>query len=444
MNSLSARVGLSAALVLLVFLLLTAAALERAFQDSARSALRERLLGQLYLVMSVTEVNDRGQLQLPGTLPEPRLELPASGLYAAIRSGDDLPAWRSPSALGVDVPLPPRSREAGEGFDELHAADSAFLAVSLTVDWEVGGTSYPMAFYVVEDAGILEAQISRYRHSLLGWLAAMGVLLLAAQLLVLRWGLRPLRTVATEIDAIEDGRQEALQSHYPRELRPLTERLNTLLRHERAQQTRYKDALGDLAHSLKTPLAVLRAAAEEPGEKGLRQTLDEQIARMDNIVQYQLQRAVTSGRSVLSAPISIERSVQRIASSLRKAYRDKPLDLRVEIDEDTKFRGNEGDLMEVLGNLLDNAFKWAKQVVSVRTERTDGVLRLMVEDDGPGIESSQAEALLQRGARMDESVPGHGIGLAMVRAIVEAYEGSLAIERSDLGGARMVLRIPTG
>ena len=444
MNSLSARFGLSAALVLVIFVLLTAAALERAFQDSARSAVRERLLGQLYLLMSVVEVNDLGQLQLPRSLPEGRLELPESGLYAAIRSGGGLTSWRSPSAVGVELPLPSATEPAGEGFGQRQASGLAFFVASLGVDWEVGGTSFPLEFFVVEDTAAFEAQVARYRHSLYSWLAAMGLLLLATQLLVLRWGLRPLRTVAIEVEAIEAGRQERLQQEYPRELRPLTGRLNALLRHERAQQARYKDALGDLAHSLKTPLAVLRAAADEPGDQGLRGTLEEQIGRMDNIVQYQLQRAVTSGRSVLSAPIPVADTVERIGRSLHKAHRDKHIDLRTEITARAQFRGNEGDLMELLGNLLDNAFKWARRTVAVGAEQADGVLALIIEDDGPGIEPDQADLLLQRGARMDESVPGHGIGLAMVRAIVEAYGGVLAIERSDLGGARMVVRIPMG
>jgi two-component system sensor histidine kinase PhoQ len=441
-NSLSARFGLSAALVLLIFVLLTAAALERAFQDSARSAVRERLLGQLYLLMSVVEVNDRGQLQLPGSLPEPRLELPDSGLYALIRGEDTRAGWRSASALGLDLPLPPP--EAGERFDRFQVTDQAYFVARLGVDWEAGGSSFPLEFAVAEDTAAFQARIAGYRQSLWGWLAAMGVLLLAAQLLVLRWGLGPLRTVATEIEAVEAGRQERLQLDYPRELRPLTERLNALLRHERAQQARYKDALGDLAHSLKTPLAVLRAASEEPGESGLRAALDEQIGRMDHIVQYQLQRAAASGRSVLSAPVPIARTVERIARSMRVAYRDKAVELRTEADTELCFRGNEGDLMELLGNLLDNAYKWSRGTVVVGAETSDRILTISVEDDGPGIAPEQAEALLQRGARMDESVPGHGIGLAMVRAIVEAYEGTLAIERSALGGARMTLRIPIG
>lgn len=444
MSSLSARFGLSAALVLLIFVLLTAAALERAFQDSARSAVRDRLLGQLYLLMSVVEVSELGQLQLPTALPEARLELPESGLYAAIRAGEDRAAWRSPSAVGVELPRPAEVEAVGERFELTQTGQSAFFVASLAVDWESNGATYPLDFQIVEDTRAFEAQVARYRHSLWGWLAAMGLLLLATQLLILRWGLRPLRAIATEIEAIEAGRQERMQHDYPRELQPLTERLNALLRHERAQQARYKDALGDLAHSLKTPLAVLRAAADEPGERGLRGTLDEQIGRMDNIVQYQLQRALTSGRSVLSAPVPIAETAERIGRSLHKAHRDKNIDLRIDVDSDAHFRGNEGDLMELLGNLLDNAFKWARKKVSVHAEYAQGALALIVEDDGPGIEPDQAEALLQRGARMDESVPGHGIGLAMVRAIVGAYEGSLSIERGYMGGARVVVRIPLG
>jgi two-component system sensor histidine kinase PhoQ len=187
--------------------------------------------------------------------------------------------------------------------------------------------------------------------------------------------------------------------------------------------------MGDLAHSLKTPLAVLRSLPERPA------LLDEQIERMDHIVQYQLQRAATAGRSALAAPLPVQASVTRLANTLQKVYADRAIVLEQRISTKACFRGDEGDLLELLGNLLDNACKWSRHTVRITAQMQDGRLALLVEDDGPGIAADQVEQVLQRGGRLDEATPGHGIGMAMVRDIVTAYQGELSIERSALGGA---------
>jgi two-component system sensor histidine kinase PhoQ len=268
----------------------------------------------------------------------------------------------------------------------------------------------------------------------------MAAAALLALLAALAWGLRPLRTVAAEVRAIESGAQQRLTRDYPKELKHLTDNINALLLHEHAQQVRYKNALGDLAHSLKTPLAVLRGIGDSVGEQS--PTLNEQIDRMDNIVQYQLQRAATTGRSALTTPIPLRPTLERLLTTLHKVYRDKGVTVELALQEAVAFRGDEGDLMELLGNLLDNAFKWAAGTVRISAHASRSVLELCVEDDGPGIEDAQAAQVLQRGVRLDENTPGHGIGLPMVRDIVEAYEGRLTIKRSDRGGARIAIFLP--
>lgn len=438
MISLRARVTLAAALVLTVFVALTALALERAFEESASAAMRERLFAQLYLVMAAAEVDESGTLQMPPHLGEPRLNLPGSGLYARIGSRDGKTLWQSPSAVGLTLPAAPV-----KSGDELYTrstinGEEHFLA-ALTIEWESASGTMPLLFSVAEDTAPFLAQMQRYRHNLWGMLGVMALLLLLALTIALAWGLRPLRTVAREVRAIEDGEQESLTRNYPSELKRLTDNINALLHHERAQQARYKNAMADLAHSLKTPLAVLRSIAGA-GEQA--QAIDEQVTRMDKIVQYQLQRAATAGRSVLAAPLPVAPITERLLNTLQKVYRDKELNIHLSMDPQASFRGDEGDLMELLGNLLDNACKWAVAGIWLEVRQEKGTLRLSIEDDGPGIPLHQAERVLARGVRLDESTPGHGIGLPMVRDIVEAYGGKLEIVHSPHGGARIIVSLP--
>ena len=435
MISLKARVGLAAALVLIGFVVLTAVTLDQAFRDSARAAVRERLFAQLYLLMADTELTATGMPRLE-RLSEARLGLPDSGLYAAIL-GAEGELWRSPSAIGRSLPV------VGEMPDEFFGAVAGgdlFLA-SLAIVWELPGGPQPLRFSVLEERDAFTAQLTRYRRGLWGWLGALSLLLLLALGGSLAWGLRPLARVAGELRAIEAGRQEAVEQAYPPELKHLTDNINILMRNERGRQARYKNALGDLAHSLKTPLAVLRGAKGGTSEQ-LERALDEQVARMDNIVQYQLQRAATAGHSSLAPPIVVAPVVERVLASLAKVYRDKGVEVSTELPEGAALRASEGDLLELLGNLLDNAYKYACRQVAVSLTCTGGQLILTVIDDGPGIPDARVEEVLSRGIRIDQAQPGHGIGLAMVRDIVEAYEGRLAIGHSHLGGASVEVLLP--
>jgi two-component system sensor histidine kinase PhoQ len=438
MRSLNARVALSAAVVLAVFVALSAYALDRALRESARSAREERLLAQVYLLMAAAEVDARGQLSLPTGPSEPRLELPGSGLYAAIRDGAGATVWRSRSSLSVKAPTGGALAAGVTRFERVADGEARYFLQRYGVQWATAGGSYPFTFSVSEDLAPFEAQLARYRRNLWGWLAGTALLLLVAQGLTLRWGLQPLRRVASELSRLEQGAQARIAGDYPSEIRALTDNLNSLLGHERAQQKRYRDALADLAHSLKTPLAVIRAALDEaPGETA--RLVREQAERMDRIVGYHLQRASTSGRAQLIAPQPLRQAVERIAGALAKVYADKQVRVEIDIAPEVAFRGDEGDLTELLGNLLDNAFKWCRGRVRAGAHAYDDRLALQVEDDGPGIAPDAAQRVLERGVRADESQPGQGIGLAVVRDIVAAYDGRIEIARGALGGAAVLI-----
>jgi two-component system sensor histidine kinase PhoQ len=247
-----------------------------------------------------------------------------------------------------------------------------------------------------------------------------------------------LRRVAAEVGRIESGAQERIEGRYPTEILPLTDNLNTLIQQERVRQGRYKEALSFLAHSLKTPLAVLRNALNEPAQ--LPSAVREQVARMDDIVQHQLGRARAGGATRFAPPVLIAPVLDRVRDALVKVYAEKNLAITTECQPDLSWRIDEGDLFEMLGNVMDNAAKWAKSRVVARASREGGKLVMRVEDDGPGF--SDTESVLQIHVRGDERVPGHGVGLAVVNDLVGSHHGQLKLSGSVLGGARVDIVLP--
>lgn len=432
--SLRARLLVVSVAVLLGFVVLTGAALDRAFRDSADAAQGERLEALLYLLMGSMELDAEGRIRLPAPLPEPRLATPGSGLYAQIRRADGGDRWVSDSTLGHELPfgadLAPGMRRSAVAVGD----GVSYRTQAQGVRWAIGDMPVALTLEIAAPLASTGAEVGAYRRSLWSALALMAALLLVALVAVQRWGLRPLRTLARRLAAMEAGEEVELSGPQPRELAPLVSSLDRLLRHERALLERHRAALADLAHSLKTPLAVLRGA---PADAGLPEQVREQTRRMDEIVQYQLQRAVTAGASLHAPPIALAPVVDRMFASMTKVHADRRLALGHDIAPGLSARIDEGDAMELLGNLIDNACKWAAGRVEVHAWRGDGGLYLVVEDDGPGI--AEPARLRLRGERGDERVAGHGIGLAVVHDIALAYRGELRIERAKAGGARMVV-----
>ena len=257
--SLNRRIILSATLVLVVFITLTAVTLERAFIDSSESALRDTLTSQLYALMAVAEV-EKNKLTMPSNELDALLGLPSSGIYAYITNKTGRTLWQSSSALGAKPPQPVSLSGGHKRFDKIRVDNITYYTFAYGVDWASDTSSIALTFNIATDLKSFNKQISLYRKTLWSWLIGMAVLLLFSQALILRWGLSPLRKVGVELNRIEAGEQEQIQQHYPQEIERLTNNINVLLQQERDQKTRYRNALGDLAHSLKTPLAVLQTS----------------------------------------------------------------------------------------------------------------------------------------------------------------------------------------
>lgn len=446
--ALTTRLLIAASVVLIAFLGLTGLALDQAFRDSTLSGVRDRLQAHVYMLLGAADIDPGQGLSITAGLPEARLMVPDSGLYALISEAQGQILWRSQSLLGLTLHPLPASPDIGKTRFQIHRSRDGqdLFLTGFTVFWEIGPQNYQRyTFWVAESTVYYQREVDSFRFSLWTWLLGAAGMLLVVQVLVVNWTLRPLRQVAREIRDIEAGQRTQLSGHYPRELQPLTANLNQLVREGRNQLERYRNALGDLAHSLKTPLAVLRSATEQSlSNEELHQRVKTQVQRMNQTVDYQLQRAAASGRSTLRAPIAVSETARKIRDSLLKVYADKALEFTLRADPALHFQGDEGDLLEILGNLADNACKWANQQVSITLygDSSAAHLTLVVEDDGPGIAAKHRHRLLQRWERGDEATPGHGIGLAVVRNLVEeVYHGQLLIDHSALGGTRITAQL---
>jgi two-component system sensor histidine kinase PhoQ len=438
--SLRARLLLGAALVLLAFLAGAGLAVQRAHEDSVRAAHYTRLQGTVYLLLAQAELDTDGTLVMPRAFAEPRLTLPGSGLYASIANAERAQTWRSGSTLGLQLPFR-HSVDTGRWHFEVvdgDATGSSFFAVTYAVRWTVGKRDAPLVLSVLEDRTGFKREMRVFARTLWTWLGGAAVLLLLAQLLLLRWGLAPLQRLSDEVRLVENGEQERIAGRYPMEVSGLTDNLNTLIQQERVRQTRYKEALSFLAHSLKTPLAVLRNAVADPAQ--LPQAVQQQVARMDDIVQHQLGRAAAGGAARFARPVPVLPVLQRVREALAKVYADRGIAFAVECDPQLAWRIDEGDLFEIVGNLMDNAAKWARGQVAARVWGERGKLFIRVDDDGPGF--SDTESILRLHVRLDERVPGHGVGLAVVSDLVASHDGELRLLRADMGGARVEIALP--
>lgn len=253
---------LAASVVLAAFLGLGALALDRAFRDSAESALQTQLMGQVYALLGAADTDAQGRMRLPETLPDPRLSNPASGLYVRVSGEQGGYRWHSPSAVGRTLPMPGHIPPGRPRFVYLASEEPLYL-LSYSLLWEDDtGAEIAYLFAVAESASGLQQRVAAFRKTILLWLGGAALILLLVQGVVLRWGLRPLRAVARDLQMIESGSRARLEGEYPRELRRLTDGINSMIQQGESSRDRYRNSLGDLAHSLKTPLAVLQGAAE--------------------------------------------------------------------------------------------------------------------------------------------------------------------------------------
>jgi two-component system sensor histidine kinase PhoQ len=443
-HSLSRRLLVSVSVPLALFFGVMMLVLDTGFRALSERSLQELLDSQMVSLIAAADPQPDGSYAPTPQELDPRLRTPRSGLYAQIRSQHH--QWRSPSTAGLSsdfgallVPGERNLAYAAFGHDRVAIESRAIQFAD-----DPKGTR-ALTFSVAVSLSPYEEQQWRFRRELIGWFAGLMLVLLATLAALLRWVLGPVRRMEREIHEVEEGRCETLGAGYPRELSGVATNLNALLLGERKRVARYRDTLGNLAHSLKTPLAVMRSSLSAGAESG---TVGAEIDRMTGIIEHQLKRAAASGGALLGqAPVEVAQVASELRGALLRVYARKDLSLELAIAPATLFIGDRGDLTELLGNLLDNACKWCRSRVRLTAGSDESAgprerLTLVVEDDGAGISADDRARVLERGVRADQNVPGHGLGLAMVHDTVDLYGGQLSIDSSPLGGARFSLRLP--
>jgi signal transduction histidine kinase len=299
----------------------------------------------------------------------------------------------------------------------------------------------PLLLYAAIDRTSADASVGSFTLRLGIALGVLAVGLIGGVLVLIRYGLRPLHEIEDKLGDVRAGRRDKLDGEYPSELSPLVREINTLITHNRNVVDRARTHVGNLAHALKTPLAVLKNEAK--GSDKLSDLVRRQTEAMTSNVNSYLKRAQAAAQAeVLGVRTEVKEPVEGIARMLERLHREKGVAIDVDVDPKAVFRGERGDFDELVGNLLENAAKWCKSRVNVTVTRNDDGMEVKVDDDGPGLPAEHRVKALERGKRLDESEPGTGLGLSIVSELADIYGGRLHLEDSPIGGLRARLVLP--
>jgi signal transduction histidine kinase len=440
-NSLALRLVLAAALWIGAALLIGGLVLSAIFRDYAERTFDGRLTVLLDSLIAVTELDDQGRPKLTRGLGEPRFDIPYSGWYWEIAVGGS-PLLRSRSLWDESLPLSAQPAATEPLLADVDGPNDENLRL---VEREVGlpAARERLHFAVGGDRGEMENEVRSF-NTTLGWsLSTLGLGLLTALLLQVRFGLQPLRRMRQAIVAVRTGRAQRLDGEFPVEIEPLSDELNILIDHNAAVLERARTQVSNLAHALKTPLSVLTNEAGAGGGAALAETVKRQTTAMRRHVDHYLSRArAAAATRVLGVRTEVAPVVEDLRRTLERIYVDRAIRIEAEAPAGLAFRGERQDLEEMLGNLIDNACKWARMRVAVSVRAEGDRIHVTIDDDGAGLPADQRTAVFDRGTRLDESVPGSGLGLAIARDIAELYHGAIALEDSPLGGLRALLILP--
>jgi two-component system sensor histidine kinase PhoQ len=449
-RSLRARVVLWVSVALVVLFAVTIVGLDMAFRQSTERALLELLDAHVDGLVAGAESGPDGELTMPVGNLDPEFQVANSGMFGAVFDADGRAIWQSLSLIGRDFPADELPETGHKHYAHLDVPGFPPLeALLMGVEWEFGkGRSAPYTFAIAVSLEPYEQRQNAFRRRLTAWFGGITLTMLIVVGGLLTFVLLPLRRLERQVREVEAGDRVRLMGDYPTELVPLADNLNALIEMERRRLERYRHTIDDLAHALKTPLAAMRtllaevrSGAESTPERQI-DSLQRELERMDQRVSYQLRRARASGATGIGTePVAVAPVVEDLKQTLDKVYRDKHVLCTLDVAPRTIFRGDPGDLTEILGNLMDNAYKYSKSQVHVAGDSNAERLSIRVGDDGRGIGDELAQELGQRGKRADESVPGQGIGLAVVRETVELYRGTLTVGRSELGGAEVRIEL---
>jgi len=442
MRSITSRLVIGTSVFIAIFIILLAFSISYSVHKRAESARFDALKGIVYGVLGAVDIDDNAQFSIDSaSLPDEQLNNFNASLFAEVIGNDRRQLWKSNSTIH---PLPETEiRPINDWQFEKVEADNGveLLRVQYVIAWELAnGEELPFIVHVAENVEDLTSQLRRFDRVL--WLALLGVapILPLVQFIMLRLSLKPLRDIGQEVDDIESGHRDALSESVPEELRPLTSGLNALLSAERERHAQYRNLLGDLSHNLKTPLSVLQNIADSDGDNA--QTIVQQTELMKSTLEQYAKRATIKSPRYLSPTIPVKPYIIRITQSLKKLFDSPSPQFDIQLSEDFTVRMDESDLLEIIGNLLENSCKYGAGKILI-TETPEQAL-LTISDDGPGWPDGNLQDFMQRGVRADTRTHGQGIGLAVSDQIMRAYGGKLELSRGQHGGATVNLHFMNG
>jgi signal transduction histidine kinase len=450
LNSLAFRLFASAAAWTLVVLPVTAILLVSLYRAAVERNFDARLNVYLTSLVASTTEGSGAKPKEPANLGEPIFTIPFSGWYWQIKplDGAARPVYVSDSLLDQQLKLP--SQDAVPPDTSLTRrvyADGPEQQRLRIVERQIrpaGPQSAPYSYAVAGDAAEIARDLAEFTHLLIAALAVLGLGLLVATFFQVRFGLQPLRAVRQDLAQIRSGEAEKLDGELPVEIRPLQQELNALIQSNREIVDRARTHVGNLAHALKTPLSVISNEART--HKGpLSDKVVEQAEIMRTQITHHLDRARVAARSSVIGDITeVAGVLQALKRTLDRIYEERGIDLEVSCRDGLKFQGEKQDFEEMIGNLLDNACKWARSQVTAEARRADGAasFTVVVDDDGPGLTGDERAKIGKRGQRLDESKPGSGLGLSIVADLAHLYKGRLELEPSPEGGLRARLELP--
>lgn len=447
-RSLRLRLLLASAVSIGLALVIADFGLVELFGRHVERRARAELTTYIHQLAAGLTFEEDGSVRLPVTLADPRFGHVFSGLYWQVRDESGAMVMRSRSLWDHVLALPRDSLEPGTVHSHTLAGPqgSELMVHEQLVIYRAPAGTRVMRFAVALDRREIAAARAEFAGEIFPALALLGLILIVAAWIQVTLGLRPLEEVRRGVNAIRAGQQRRLEGHFPDEVGPLVSEVNDLLEAQDSIIERARMRAGDLAHGLKTPLTVLAGDARklrDKGEVGIAEEIEDLARSMQRHVDYELVRtraAFEARRGDLKADLSA--IAARLVAAMRHTPRGEELDWDIELPDSLPVALDPADLTEAIGNVLENAVKWARTRVAVAITRERETAVLIVSDDGKGVPDARIAELGQRGRRLDERVPGTGLGLAIVKEIVEAYGGDLALRNLTGGGFAATVRLP--
>ncbi len=442
MHSLNRRLILSAGVWITLVLIVGGIALSFVFQRAVDDSFNRRLDGAVNALIAATNIDPDQQITITRSLGDARFEQALSGWYWQISSGE-IPLARSRSLWDESMPHTVSLEQTGEfGLMTLRGPRNRILWASYRT-LQVDGFENPVRFMVAGDTSDLMAERRNFDIILGVSLLTLGLGVLMALVIQVRFGLRPLRGLVRDLETIRQRKAVKLHADYPDEIRPLIRVTNLLLEENQNRIERARRHVGNLAHALKTPLTLLRSVVGDNHSPEKLSLMSEQIAVITKLVEHHLARAAAAGTSSFtSMSVPLYDTIEPIIQSLKKIYAVENRRVHMDIPTGLVFRGEREDLEEIFGNILENAFKWAHHTINVSAQMEQDGLYLCVSDDGPGMADEQVKTAVMRGQRLDEMIPGHGLGLSIVSDLVALYQGELVLAQAPNGGLSVTVKFP--